>query len=85
MKKDFDNLVATFKSSIKTWDYLINWKKVFSNSSDLEIILNKLNYLLGKDNLEDEFKKLYSSNSDIVNKPPVDLLIFSPLNVTNAE
>ena len=43
MKKDFKNLISTFKNSIKTWDYFVNWKKVFSNSSELEIILNKLN------------------------------------------
>ena len=55
MKKDFNNLISTFKSSIKTWDYFVNWNKVFSNSSELEIALNKLNYLLGKDNLKEEF------------------------------
>jgi hypothetical protein len=75
MNKDFNNLITTFKSSIKTWDYFVNWKKVFSNSSDLEISLNKLNYLLGKDNLEDEFKKLYSSNPDIVRALPVLLAV----------
>jgi len=75
MQKDFNNLITTFKSSIKTWDYFVNWKKVFSNSSDLEIALNKLNYLLGKDNLEGEFKKLYSSNPDIVKALPVLLAV----------
>jgi len=75
MNKDFNNLITTFKSSIKTWDYFVNWKKVFSNSSDLEIALNKLNYLLGKDNLEDEFKKLYSSNPDIAKALPVLLAV----------
>ena len=75
MQKDFNNLISTFKSSIKTWDYFVNWKKVFSNSSDLEISLNKLNYLLGKDNLEVEFKKLYSSNPDIVKALPVLLAV----------
>jgi hypothetical protein len=75
MQKDFNNLITTFKSSIKTWDYFVNWKKVFSNSSDLEISLNKLNYLLGKDNLEDEFRKLYSSNPDIVKALPVLLAV----------
>ena len=63
MKKDFNNLITTFKSSIKTWDYFVNWNKVFSNSSELEIALNKLNYLLGKENLKEEFIKLYSSNA----------------------
>ncbi|MFA6408049.1 MAG: type II restriction endonuclease [Candidatus Paceibacterota bacterium] len=75
MNKDFNNLIATLKNSIKTWDYFVNWKKVFSNASDLEIALNKLNYLLGKDNLKDEFKRLYSSNPDIVKALPVLLAV----------
>lgn len=75
MKKDFNALVTTFKSSIKTWDYFVNWNKVFSNSSDLEIALNKLNYLLGKDDLKNEFKKLYNSNPDIVKALPVLLAV----------
>ena len=75
MNKDFNNLISTFKSSIKTWDYFVNWKKVFANSSDLEIALNKLNYLLGKENLEEEFIKLYSSNKDIVKALPVLLAV----------
>ena len=75
MRKDFNNLVTTFKSSIKTWDYFVNWKKVFANSSELEIILNKLNYLLGKENLKDEFKKLYKSNPDIIKAIPVLLAV----------
>lgn len=75
MKKDFKKLVDSFKSSIKTWDYFVNWKKVFSNSSELEIVLNKLNYLLGKGNLEDEFTKLYNSNPDIVKALPVLLAV----------
>lgn len=75
MKKDFNNLITTFKSSIKTWDYFVNWNKVFSNSSELEIALNKLNYLLGKENLKEEFIKLYSSNADIVKALPVLLAV----------
>lgn len=75
MKKDFNDLITTFKSSIKTWDYFVNWKKVFANASELEITLNKLNYLLGKENLRDEFKNLYGSNPDIVKALPVLLAV----------
>ncbi|MEY4602581.1 MAG: hypothetical protein RL292_522 [Candidatus Parcubacteria bacterium] len=75
MPKDFNNLISTFKSSIKTWDYFVNWRKVFSNSSELEISLNKLNYLLGKENLKEEFNKLYSSNPDIIKALPVLLAV----------
>jgi len=75
MTKDFNNLISTLKNSIKTWDYFVNWKKVFSNSSELEITLNKLNFLLGKQNLKDEFTRLYSTNPDIIKALPVLLAI----------
>ncbi len=75
MKKDFNNFISTLKNSIKTWDYFVNWNKVFSNSSEIEIVLNKLNYLLGKDDLEGEFIRLYSSNPDIIKAFPVLLAV----------
>lgn len=75
MEKDFNNFTSTLKNSIKTWEYFVNWKKVFSNSSELEIALNKLNYLLGKEDLEQEFKRLYSTNPDIIETFPVLLAV----------
>lgn len=75
MNKTFTELLDGFKSSIKTWDYFVNWDKVSANSADLEISLNKLNYLLGKENLKDEFAKLYQSNPDIVKALPVLLAV----------
>ncbi len=75
MTKDFNRLVSTFKSSIKTWDYFVNWRKVFSNSAEFEIALNKLNYLLGKDDLRGEFYTLYESNPDIVKVIPALLAV----------
>ncbi len=75
MKKDFDRLVSTFRSSIKTWDYFVNWNKVFTNSASFEIALNKLNYLLGKDDLQGEFYGLYESNPDIAKALPVLLAV----------
>lgn len=75
MKKDFNHLVSTFRSSIKTWDYFVNWNKVFTNSASFEIALNKLNYLLGKDDLRGEFYRLYESNPDIAKALPVLLAV----------
>ncbi len=75
MKKDFSKLIETLKNSIKTWDYFVNWDKVSVNKSELEIILNKLNYLLGKEDLKSEFKKLYTSNPDIIKAFPSLLAI----------
>ncbi|PIZ93262.1 MAG: restriction endonuclease [Candidatus Magasanikbacteria bacterium CG_4_10_14_0_2_um_filter_41_10] len=75
MKKDFKHLEETFRDSIKTWGYLVNWEKVFSNSSELEIALNKLNYLLGKKDLKTEFIKLYNDSVDIVKAFPILLAV----------
>ncbi len=72
---DFQNLIATLKNSIKTWDYFVNWEKVFAGGAELEIILNKLNYLLGKEDLKSQFKKLFVSNPDIVKALPVLLAV----------
>lgn len=75
MQKNFQSLIGTLKNSIKTWDYFVNWEKVFANSSELEITLNKLNYLLGKEDLKAEFKRLYDSNPDIVKAFPALLAV----------
>lgn len=75
MKKDFKKLIDTLKNSIKTWEYFVNWDKVFSSSSEFEIILNKLNYLLGKEDFRNEFKKLYESNPDIIKAFPALLAV----------
>ncbi len=75
MKKDFLVLFDSFKSSIKTWDYFVNWNKVFKNSSELEITLNKLNYLLGKEDLKAEFRNLYRLNPEIVKALPILLAV----------
>ncbi len=77
MQKDFDKFKQTLKDSIKDWEYFVNWKKVFSNKSEMEITLNKMNYLLGKENFEAEFEKLHKSNKDIIKAIPVLLAIRS--------
>ncbi|MGK7886930.1 MAG: DpnII family type II restriction endonuclease [Crocosphaera sp.] len=48
----FDYIINNLKESILKWHYFINWKKVNSNFRDIEISLNLLNYLIGKDNIE---------------------------------
>lgn len=75
MRKDFDFLISTLRSSIKTWDYFVNWRKVFTNCAEIEIALNKLNYLLGKDDLKNEFYQLYQKNHDISKALPILLAI----------
>lgn len=75
MEEKFNELIDTFKSSIKTWDYFVNWNKVSTNCKNIEIQLNKLNYLLGKKNLRDELKILLSDSPDVVKAFPILLAV----------
>jgi len=54
----FDMLIFTLSESIFRWDYFVDFEKVKDNVKQLEKELNLLNYLIGKDNIEDEFLAL---------------------------
>lgn len=75
MKKDFKRFANSFQSSIKAWDYFVNWNKVQNNRADCEIILNKLNYLLGKEDLKKEFIRLFEKEPDIIKVIPLLLAV----------
>ena len=75
MEEKFNELIDTFKSSIKTWDYFVNWAKVNANCKNIEIQLNKLNYLLGKENFRDELRVLLNDSPDIVKAFPILLAV----------
>ncbi|KJU86228.1 Type II site-specific deoxyribonuclease [Candidatus Magnetobacterium bavaricum] len=51
----FAYLIETLKDTIHRWDYFVNWAKVFENVRDIEVSLNTMNYLIGKEDIEAEF------------------------------
>ncbi len=54
----FEDLKETFQESIFSWDYFTNFEKVKANVKKVEKELNLLNYLIGKENIENEFLAL---------------------------
>ena len=54
----FNYFIQNLKPSNNLWSYFVNWEKVFENVRKIEICLNLLNYLIGKDNFDEEFKRL---------------------------
>ena len=54
----FEDLKNSFQESIFTWNYFTNFEKVKVNVKKVEKELNLLNYLIGKENIEDEFLTL---------------------------
>lgn len=75
MKRNFDDIINNLTESISTYDYFVDFQKVFSNVEDLEYKLNILNYLLGKDNFDEEFKSTFKRNPEVVSVLPILLAI----------
>jgi type II restriction enzyme len=67
----FAYLIKTLKPTITKWDYFVNWAKVFDNIKDIEVDLNILNYLIGKENIKTEFSVLLEKHSSIARLIPI--------------
>ena len=63
MKRDFNEWLKTFRDSISTYDYYVDFKKVYSNVESIKVELNILNSLINSKNIKKDF-------NDIINKYP---------------
>lgn len=70
-EETFKYFMSSLKDSISGWDYFVKWKKVYKNLSEVEMSLNLLNYLLGKEKVEEEFKSLLKKYPDIIKAIPI--------------
>jgi len=66
----FNYLINNLKPSILLWSYFVNWGKVFENTKKIEIALNNLNYLVGKDDFDKEFKFLIKQYPEVIRAIP---------------
>lgn len=67
----FPYLISTFKDTVKGWDYFVNWDKANANLRGIEVHLNTLNYLIGKDNIEAEARLLFQENPKLLKTVPI--------------
>lgn len=67
----FAYLINNLNNSIRYWDYFVNWEKVFGNMRELEVDLNIMNYLIGKDDIEKEFAGLLKKHPQVLRLIPV--------------
>jgi len=61
----FKYFESTLKEKLITWSYFVNWEKVFENVKNIELDLNKLNYLIGKANFDEAFRQLLRSEPGV--------------------
>lgn len=76
-KLSIDNAEAAFQFLLdsldrgpKYWDYFVNWDKAFANARDLEVVLNIWNYLIGKQDFDNEFRAIVTRYPHIVSVLP---------------
>ena len=63
MKRDFNEWLKTFRDSISTYDYYVDFKKIYSNVEKIKVELNILNSLINSKSIKKDF-------NDIINKYP---------------
>lgn len=69
----FEYLLSNLKDTIRTYDFFVAWDKVFENVCQIEVALNILNSLIGKDNIKTRLKELIRQYPEIV--PVIPFLI----------
>ena len=67
----FKYFTSTINRSNTYWDYFVNWEKVFGNIKEIEIDLNTLNYLVGKEDIENAFKDLIKRQGSLIRLIPI--------------
>ena len=62
MTKPFKTFLSQLSETNATLDYFVDFEKVVGNIRKIALKLNQLNYLIGKDNLEEAINDLFSEN-----------------------
>jgi len=68
----FEYLYKNFIPTIADFDYLVDWQTVINNKRKYELLLNNLNFLLGKkESFKEDFEYLLRQNPAIVEALPI--------------
>jgi len=58
MKRDFNEWLSKFKTSISDYTYYVDFQKIYRNVDNVKVELNILNSLIGSKNIEEEFRNI---------------------------
>lgn len=67
----FDYLVSNLKDTISGWDYFVNWSKAHSSVLKIEMNLNLLNVLIGKDDVTKVALDLFREHPEVKEVIPI--------------
>ena len=71
VKKDFNKWFFSFTDTIATWNYYVDFNKIYKNTEELKDELNILNGRMGVENIEDEFKRIISKYPAVLKVIPI--------------
>ena len=77
MKRDFNKWLSNFKESISTYNYYVDFEKVYNQASKYKIELNILNSLIGSENIEEEFRDIIIKYPETLEVIPLLLAVRS--------
>ncbi len=75
MSQNFQYLINNLKDTILTFEFFVNWNKIDINVKKIEKQLNILNYLIGKENIREEFVSLVKEYPEVISTFPILLAI----------
>lgn len=77
IKRDFNEWLSKFKSSISDYTYYVDFKKIYRNVDKIKVELNILNSLIGSNDIENEFKNIIVKYPETLECIPVLLAVRS--------
>ena len=70
-KRNFNDWFKNFKSTINSYDYYVNFEKVYFNVEAIKISLNLMNSLIGSKKIEEDFEALMTRYPEIITCIPI--------------
>lgn len=75
VKRNFNNWLSKFRSSIANYGYYIDFDKVYRNVNEIKVELNILNSLIGSKSIEGDFKNIIAKYPETLKCIPILLAV----------
>lgn len=75
MSRDFNEWLAQFRKSISSYDYYVDFEKVYGNVDEIKIELNILNSLIGSKSIESDFERIVTKYPETLKCIPILLAV----------
>ena len=76
-KRNFDEWLNSFRVSMATYSYYVDFKKVYQNIDSIKVELNILNSLIGSKNIKHDFESILAKYPEVVKCIPILLAVRS--------